>query len=715
MPSPDQHFDRKLAAIFQGEAAEHVQRMEACLAQLEQAGGEDEARQPIEDLFRAVHSLKGAARAVGEHQVETVCHAVESLLAGVQRGRLGWSAGLADALHEAVAALARVLVERNGPRGTLGALLPRLEHLDREMELQSSTAAMPAFAASPVPAAAPPTAAEAPAFEQTVRIGVERLDRLLYRVEELAGAKAGAARHLAQLDAALASSARFRSRWVASSPDAAQAWEQHQSHLRSLRSVARHEERQLAGAVDALLADVKTTLLLPVGSLSPFLMATVRELARSQGKDVELRIGGEEVQIDRRLLDELRVPLVHLLRNAVGHGMEPPAQRMAAGKPPRGLLEIRVVARSGGRVEITATDDGAGIDTARLAEAAKDLGMPLPEPDDPGALLRLVFGLGISTADRLTPVSGRGMGLPIVRDTIERLGGTIDVHSQAGKGTSFTIVLMPSLATYRAVEVKVAGRSLLLPTPRIERCLRVAPDVPRTVGAHQVVRVGDVDLPLVSLAALLDMPCASELPSRISCLVLGTGDQRVTVTVDEIGGEQEVLGKPIEAAGRSPVVSGAAVVRTGALAPILNVPELVRMALAGTGNATPAWIPTRPLGRSVLLAEDSITSRTLLKNILELAGHSVEVAVDGVQALEKLRCGAFDLVVSDIEMPRLDGIGLTRAIRHDPAFAHLPVVLVTSLGSPDDRERGADAGANAYIVKRGFDQGNLLQAITELA
>lgn len=716
MPAPDPRLARQLAAIFQVEAAEHVQRMQACLAQLEQASGAEDARSPIESLFRAVHSLKGAARAVGELQVETVCHSAENLLAGIQRGRLDWSSELAHALDEAVTALARVLVERKASPDTLAGLPPRLGRLDRASPGRAWTEAAPPAAAAVPPQ--PPTAPEAPpASLPTVRIGVERLDRLLYRVEELAASRVGAARHVAQLEAALASAGRVRVSGAAGSPESAQAWEQHRSQLRSLHSAARHEERQIAGAIEALLADVKSTLLLPVGSLEPFLAATVRELARSQGKELELRVAGEEVEIDRRLLDELRVPLVHLLRNAVGHGLEVPAQRVAAGKRASGLIEVSVVARSGGRAEITVSDDGAGIDTARLAQAARDLGLPVPEPDDPDALLGLVFGAGISTADHLTRVSGRGIGLPIVRDTIERLGGTITVHSKAGQGTSFLITLTPTLATYRAVEVQVAGRSLLLPTPRVERCLRVAPEVPRTVGSRQVLPVGDADLPLASLSALLGLSATpAETPNWISCVVLGSGNGLIALTVDAIVGELEVLGKPIEAADAgSPIVTGAAVVRTGTLAPILNVPELVRMALAGIGATSPARPPARARGRAVLLAEDSITSRTLLKNILELAGHSVEVAVDGAQALEKLRAGAYDVVVSDIEMPRLDGIGLTRAIRRDPAFAHLPVVLVTSLASPADRERGADAGANAYIVKRGFDQGRLLQAITELA
>jgi two-component system, chemotaxis family, sensor kinase CheA len=318
----------------------------------------------------------------------------------------------------------------------------------------------------------------------------------------------------------------------------------------------------------------------------------------------------------------------------------------------------------------------------------------------------------------VTQVAGRGVGLAIVRETIERMGGTISVTSRPGEGTTFAMELTTSLATYRAVEVHAGGRSFLLPTARVERGLRVAAGELRQVGEQQAISVGEQDLPLASLASVLGLPESTGAARPwIHCVVLSAGERRVALAVDEIRAEQEVLGKPVDTTmTHSPVVAGAAVLASGPMAPILNVPELVRLALRDggrQGGAQPV-VAARPRGVSVLVAEDSITSRTLLKNILELAGHSVEVAVDGAEALDKLRAGRYDLVVSDVEMPRLDGIGLTEAIRRDEALAHLPVVLVTSLASPGDRERGAEAGANAYIVKSSFEQSKLLQAIAEL-
>ena len=732
MPRSDAQFDRKLAAIFQAEALEHVQRMQASLAG---ADGDVPAR-ALELLFRSAHSLKGAARAVGEHEVETVCHAMEGVLAAVQRGRLAWSPAIGDALHDVVAALGRGLQQR-APPGTLAALVPRLETLQRAAEPErGAPAATAASLAGPAPAATTPPAAPAPTAappapappppaappagegEQTVRVGVERLGGLLYQVEELVATKVESRQHIDRLGEVLASFGALRLQASPAAPVEQRAWQQHEALLRGVRAAAVREHRQLGAAVDALLSDVKKTLLLPVGSLRPMMSAAVRELARSQGKDVELRISGDEVEMDRRLLEELREPLLHLLRNAIGHGMELPQQRVAAGKPARGLVEVAIASRSGGRVEINVRDDGAGIDTQRLAQAARDLQLPVPEDGDSSGLLPLVFGAGVSTAPQLTQVSGRGIGLAIVRETAERLGGTATVASTPGRGTSFTMTLTTSLATYRAIEVRAAGRSFLLPTARTEHCMRVAPGELRAVGQQQTVSVGEQSLPLASLAAVLDLPASGAAAGKIACVVLAAGERRIALAVDEIRGEQEVLGRPIDAGlALSPVVAGTAVLASGEAAPILNVSELVRIATREGGRAMGAafQVSARPRGRSVLLAEDSITSRTLLKNILELAGHRVEVAVDGAEALAKLREGSFDVVVSDVEMPRLDGIGLTQAIRRDPALARLPVVLVTSLASPADRERGAEAGANAYIVKSSFDQGRLLEAIAELA
>lgn len=699
-------FDRKLAAIFQAEAEGHVQRMRECLSQLEHG----DTQKPVEQLFRAAHSLKGAARAVGEDEVEVACHAAEGLLSSLQRGRLSWSAPMGDVLHDLVSALARVLSEGPAASGSLVALLPRLEGLER-----ADGARPPRPAPGPaLPVRPPPAALEQ---EHTVRIGVDRLDGLLHGVEELLKAKLDAASRVGQWQEALASAASLRAAAQRAGGELRAAWEEHEKRLRTLAVAGARDQRQLAAGVDGLLAQVKQSLLLPVDSLRPFLVAAVRELARSQEKEVELRLRGDEVEMDRRLLEELREPLLHLARNAVGHGIETPAERKAAGKPARAVLDILIQARAG-RAEITVSDDGRGIATAPLADAARALGVPVQEDAEPGELLHLIFAHGVSTATQLTAVAGRGIGLAIVRETVERMGGTVSVASRPGEGTTFRLSLATSLSTHGAVEVRASGQVFLLPTSSVNCCRRFTNDQVRSVGAHAVVTVGEQDLPLATLASVLGLPPRDAATSALDCVVVGAGQRQVALAVDEIGGEHEVLGKPVDSQhAHSPVLSGAASLGALDVVPILNVPELVRIALREAGRRPEGqWsAAARPQGCSVLLAEDSITSRTLLKNILELAGHRVDTAVDGAEALRKLHEGSYDIVVSDVEMPNLDGIDLTRAIRSDAVLARLPVVLVTSLSSPGDRERGAEAGANAYIVKSSFDQGRLLQAIAELA
>ncbi|NKE65420.1 response regulator [Ramlibacter sp. RBP-2] len=719
-------FERKLSEIFAAEAAEHVQRMQACLLELEGGAAGGDAARSVQLLFRATHSLKGATRAVGRRDVETMCHAMETLLVALQRGRLEWSRALGDVLYDAAGAIQRHVARAPdaAAAGELAALLPRLEQFGaagRTSGAESGVrAAPPAAAAAPLarPEPAQPAGAERAAPE-TVRIAAEHLERLLHDVEELVAVKLGIDRRTQSAAGARTSLATLQAAAGAAPGAQAAALADHGRQLRAVAAAAERDRRELEVAVAALLANVKKALLLPAASLMPFLVATVRELARSQARDVQLRMEGDHVQLDRRLLQELREPLVHLLRNAIAHGIEPADVRARHGKPPKGQLTVTLAPRSGGRVVVTVADDGGGIETARLAQAARDAGMAVPAQPQRGDLLELVFGSGVSTAEQLTHVAGRGEGLAIVRDTVERLGGTVAVDSAAGRGTAFTMDLPLSLATLRAVEVRASGQSYLVPTVQVDRCVRFRPGELGPVGTRLTAPIGDRRVPVVSLSALLGSTGAPVVGAgTISCLVLRSGERFTAVAVDQVCSEQEVLSKPVgRGLTKSPIVSGAALAASGLTLPILNAAELVRLATAdGQPGAAPMVLAAaeRRAPRTILLAEDSITSRTLLKNVLELAGYEVELAADGVQALARLRAGRFDAVVSDIEMPNLDGIGLTRAIRADAALAGLPVILVTSLASREDRERGAEAGASAYIAKSSFDQGNLLQAIAEL-
>jgi two-component system chemotaxis sensor kinase CheA len=464
--------------------------------------------------------------------------------------------------------------------------------------------------------------------------------------------------------------------------------------------------------------------MLPISSALEMLPKMARDLARDQGKEVELIVSGGEIEIDRRILEEMRDPLIHLLRNCVDHGIETPAARRRANKPPRGSLTLAITPKDGSKIEILVADDGAGIDTAKVREAARKLGAATAEDLDARAtpeLLPLVFRSGISTSAIITDLSGRGLGLAIVEEKVNKLGGTVAVASVAGQGTTFHVVLPLTLATFRGIHVRVNGDQFLLPTTHVEQVMRLRREAIKTVENRETIAWDGKALALVSLADVLELPrehAGDGGEPSIQVVILGATDRRIAFRVDEIVGEQEVLAKPLgKQLARVRNIAGASVLGNGKTVPILNVADLLRSAVkvAAVRKADTAPEQQAASGqKSILVAEDSITARTLLKNILESAGYRVAAAVDGMDAYTLLEIERFDLVVSDVEMPKMDGFDLTRKIRSNKALAQLPVVLVTALESREHRERGVDAGANAYIVKSSFDQSNLLEVVRRL-
>jgi two-component system chemotaxis sensor kinase CheA len=476
--------------------------------------------------------------------------------------------------------------------------------------------------------------------------------------------------------------------------------------------------------VDQLLEEMKQAVVQPLSTLLAVFPPSVRQLARDCGKDVELVIEGAEIEIDRRIMDELRDPLIHLVRNSVDHGIESPASRRAQGKPPRGTLRIAASQRNGHQVEIEVRDDGAGIDTGALQRAAVKAG--LLGPQEAAALprerlLRLALEPGVSTSAMITELSGRGLGLSIVKEHIERLTGKLSVESLPRQGTSFRITLPVTLARFRGVVIRTAGHCFVLPTRSIERVARIPSGKVVTVENRETIVLSGRAVALVSLAGLLGIPGVDQLARAAHFPVLllrgAQSEQPVAFEVDEVLDEREVLVKPLGSQlERVRHIAGATVLGAGQVVPILHVPDLLKSAV-GLPQAPRSAVdapPATAVTKSVLVAEDSITSRLLLKGILEAAGYRVETAVDGVEAFTALRSGQFDAVVSDVDMPRLNGFGLTAKIRADKRLSELPVVLVTALGSSTDYEHGIDVGANAYIVKSSFDQANLLEVLKRL-
>ncbi len=748
----DDDFQKRLLATFKDETKEHLTALSAGLIALEKSAGDERRQEILEAVFREAHSLKGAARAVNMGGIESLSHALEGVFAKVKRQNSLPSPALFDLLHRTIDAIDRQLASP-GAAGKPG---------DRELILSLEKAAQGISSSSPAPLPPEPGHQDTPFPEKhvvadTVRISAGKLDTLLHQTEEMLTAKLAASQRAAEVGEIGALLARWDKEWKKARPalrklgkaqqsgagklladaDAGQlcklltflewnhtAVKSLEQKVHDLAKGAAHDRHSLNAMVDTLLDDLKGVLMLPCGTILEVLPKMVRDLARDRGKDAELAVTGETVEIDKRVLEEMKDPLIHLVRNCIDHGIEKPEERLRRNKPARGRVTVAVSLRDSNRIELSVADDGAGVDTGRLAEVAIQQGVvPRDEASgmEFGELLELIFKSGVSTSPMITDISGRGLGLAIVREKVGKLGGTVTVVSEPSHGTTFRMVLPLTMSTYRGVLVGVGEQTFIVPAAGVEKVTRIDRASLKTVENRETIELGGAALSFVWLADLLQLPRQERSgveTGLIPLFVIGSGASRMAFGVDGILGEQEVLVKSLgPQLSRVRNIAGATVLGTGKVAAILHPGDLLKSAVKGAGM--PAGVgssaeKTEAPRKSVLVVEDSITARSLLKNILETAGYQTLTAVDGIDALTRLKTEQIDLVVSDVDMPRMNGFDLTAKIRAARELADLPVVLVTSLDSREDRERGVEVGANAYIVKSSFDQSNLLEVIRRL-
>lgn len=725
----DEQFRQRLRAIFNEEAREHLAQIEAGLVALEQEKEQQPEQQrgaSIERIFKALHTLKGAARSVDELALERLCHALESVLAAVREGRRHPSAEQFDRLQQAAAA-ARRIVDAPGPRSSKVAtmLAAQLETIERELAAQPVGAAPAAAVPVPVPdtgetgAAAPPEAAGDEDADgdasRHIRVHGRSIDAIRAQAEALLPVELKLRHHVAQLQALAADMAAARREGEAG----AEGQDSARFELACARLAAGLERTgEEMHAVRARLFEAALeTALVPFDAALDELPALVRNLARGRGKQVRLETRGTGVEIDRRVLGVVREALIHLVTNAVDHGIESPALRGEAGKDPVGHIEIAVTQRDARTVSVRVGDDGAGIDAEAVAQAAaRRLGL------DDAALaqmseqqrLQLVLRAGVSTRSEVTPVSGRGIGLAIVADKVLEAGGQVVVATTPGAGTSFELLLPVGIASLRALVIELGGARFALPLAGLEAVRSAAQAAIRTVEGRETVLVGGQVLPLLRLAALFGIDQAEQGGDRGVVIMARSGAQAFAMLADAIVAEQDVLPKRLgPLLRRVRYFSGAAQLGDGTLAPVIALDDIAHRGLVDAG-AAPAAKAAGAGAKRVLVVEDSVTSRLLLKHILEGAGCIVDTAVDGLDALSRLRGARYDGVVSDVEMPNMDGLALTAAIRANPRTAELPVILVTSLQTPQQREAGLSAGADAYFTKGAFDQDRLLATVRRI-
>jgi two-component system, chemotaxis family, sensor kinase CheA len=765
MDSMDHELRIRLQETFLVEAGEHVSAINNSLDALEK---NQSLAQQLEIIFRCAHSLKGGARIVNLPLIECLCQSLENLLSRIRQNGGAVSASLLNLLHDSIDIIDEILSGGSPEAPTLAIkstvmlLCQKLDNVTIDAGTISAIRedAPPAFSMMPErtieqkpkpekqepqiiatqkPELLTPThqAERTEALtavhiknttaHDTVRIPASRLDNLLVQAEEMMALKLALRQHVIGLKLLQENINQLRREQNNKNELRKEGLQQLDRHLLSfgkqLQQLKRQGEdgfRQAGSMIENLILDAKSLLMFPFSFVTEGFQRSIRDIAREQNKEVTFQLNGETLELDRRILQELKDPLVHLLRNSIDHGIEQPNERIRSGKSPRATISLSACYTDNGKAEITLSDDGAGLNFQQIRQVALDKGFITQEQSTQlteQALIPLIFRSGFSSRQEVSNLSGRGLGLAIVQEKVEKLGGTIDVISQIGRGTTFRLTLPLTLASFRGIQLRIGEHFFAVPTLNVARVLRLPLNLIHTVEGHETVRIDERIMPIVAMSGILGLQADPvDLEEYRILLLLGNEHEQIAFAVDEVIGEDDLLLKPLgPQLIRVRNVAGATLLGDGTILPILNTRDLLKSAQGG--RAQPIKQHDIPIGKKepvrhkVLVVDDSITSRTLLKNVLESYGYEVKTACDGSDALTMIQSEQFDLISSDVEMPQMDGFELTAHLRADERFSRLPIVLVTSLESQEDRQRGVEVGADAYIVKSSFDQSNLLEVI----
>ncbi|NVZ68788.1 hybrid sensor histidine kinase/response regulator [Pseudomonas costantinii] len=750
--TPEQMRDASLLELFSLEAEAQTQVLSAGLLALER--NPTQADQ-LEACMRAAHSLKGAARIVGVDAGVSVSHVMEDCLVSAQESRLYLQPEHIDALLQGTDLLMRIATPGNdvGP-ADVEAYVALMERLLDPSQATAKVAPAPVFVPAPVIETLPPEPEPAPSVvsepprqnkhmteggERVLRVTAERLNSLL----DLSSKSLVETQRLKPYLASMQRLKRLQSNSVRALDALDGQLKALDLNLEAQEALA--DTRRLLSEAQALLAE-KTAELDEFGwqagqraqvlydtalacRMRPFAdvlagqVRMVRDLGRSLGKQVRLEIEGEKTQVDRDVLEKLEAPLTHLLRNAVDHGIEMPEQRMLAGKPAEGLIRLRA-SHQAGLLVLELSDDGHGVDLERLRGTIVDrhlspleTALRLSEEE----LLTFLFLPGFSLRDKVTEVSGRGVGLDAVQHMVRQLRGAVVLEQTAGQGSRFHLEVPLTLSVVRSLVVEVGEEAYAFPLAHIERMCDLAPDdIVQLEGRqhfwHEGRHVG-----LVAASQLLQRPAEQSNEETLKVVVIRERDAVYGIAVERFIGERTLVVLPLDARlGKVQDISAGALLDDGSVVLIVDVEDMLRSVdkLLNTGRleriARRSQLATEAPRKRVLVVDDSLTVRELQRKLLLNRGYEVAVAVDGMDGWNALRSEDFDLLITDIDMPRMDGIELVTLLRRDSRLQSLPVMVVSYKDREEDRRRGLDAGADYYLAKASFHDDALLDAVVEL-
>ena len=751
--------DVSMADLFRQEVASQTALLTEGLLALEQQQAD---KKQLETLMRAAHSIKGAARIMGLDPAVKVAHALEDRFVAAQQGTIEIASAQTDLLLEGVDFLLKISkCPDNDIAAGVPALQPEAEKLlNRLMDIKATgvqTERWPSRSAETAPVetparrtAGPPLPNQTPSEQekaapkpeqktQSVRITAEHLNRMLGMVDEsivqmrwlepFLGRLAELKKKQSDLDRRVDSLRlsleektdfnRLKQQVNELSMESKDCLSTSIVHLGDLEDFSRRTEE----LNDRLYRETLASRMRPFGDCAQGFPRMVRDLARSLGKNVRFEITGQNTPVDREILDKLEAPLAHLLRNAVDHGIEAPEQRAAAGKPNESKITLQACHHAG-LLDITVSDDGAGIDLERIRQKIVGRGLNSREVTErltEQEVLNFLFLPGFSTASEVTEISGRGVGLDIVLNLAQELGGNVRVENRRPNGSAFHLQLPITLSLTRALIVEIARQPFVLPLARIAHLARIDVSQTVTLEGKRYLRQEGKNIGLISAAEALELNTAPAGASGWPVVIINDQDNHYGLIVDRFIGESMVVVRHLDARlGKVQDISAVTLLNDGTPALILDIDDLLHSVdklLAGGGLRTIARAEEgkgRKRRLRVLVADDSITVRELERKLLHSHGYQVDVAVDGMAAWNSLRAAHYDLLVSDVDMPRLNGIDLIRRVRAEQKFSALPVIIISYKDREEDRLHGLEAGANYYLTKSSFQDDTFIKAVTDL-
>lgn len=735
--------------LFRMEAEGQARTLTDGLLAMERGGGDAGT---VDAMMRAAHSIKGAAAIVGLDVVVQLAHGMEDALVDAQQGKLQLTPGRIDVLLSGVDLIVQVsLLSEAGVAAWMAEQAARIAaamtaiaciaDLQEAPPAYAAPAAAPPASAAPgavhidTAAATPPASAPAPAapvkaaqqnYDQLLalasetRINAHQLVPVIESLQRFKRNQASLFKAIEQLHEALvrsgdASLVEQSSLALQKSHPLKQWLHEHMAELDSY-------ERRVLSVSNNLVDEVLALRMRPFRDGVHMFGRMVRDLARSLGKEASLTIVGEDTLVDRDILAQIESPLNHMLRNAVDHGIEMPAQRLAAGKPAAGAITLEAIHRNG-MLSIVIGDDGAGVDLERIGQAVvrrKLASASMAAAMSAAELLEFLFLPAFSLKETTSAISGRGVGLDIVQQAIRAQNGSVRIETEAGRGMHTFITLPLTQSIVRALVVDVQGEAYAIPIVKVERVLKLPQEDLHTLESRQFFDSGGEHLGLVSAAQVLELGQMTPAMGELPVVVIGAGTRRYALVVDAIRGEQSLVVQPIDPVfGKLRDIASAALLDDGAPVLILDVADLLvsidkLLGEGGLHQLAQAGEAEQRKVKRVLVVDDSLTVREMERKLLQGRGYRVDIAIDGIDGWNVVRSGDYDLVITDVDMPRMDGVELVTLIRKDVHLHKLPVMIVSYKDRPEDRARGMTAGADYYLTKGSFHDETLLDAVLDL-